>query len=172
MSKWFQSSRFFTTLMKHHKSKPFFYHVVSFCKADDWIWIHNYQVRMEFCRRMPVPVNPAFTGNQKSASMKYLLSRWLQFTKSITLQAELSGCVISNSLFSPRYPSQDHEGYAPILMSLIRTFQPLVPRVTCRSFGSLRVQSEEDVCSTIQISSHPILFGVPMPSIGLKDVFV
>eukprot|EP00955_Chlamydomonas_euryale_P039058 351290-Chlamydomonas_euryale.AAC.1 len=34
----------FTTPRRHHKSKPFFDHVLSFSVADDRIWMRNYQV--------------------------------------------------------------------------------------------------------------------------------
>ncbi|KAG1658800.1 hypothetical protein FOA52_003331 [Chlamydomonas sp. UWO 241] len=33
----------FTTPHRHHKSKPFFDHVVSFAIADGRIWMRNYQ---------------------------------------------------------------------------------------------------------------------------------
>lgn len=34
----------FATPRRHHKSKPFFDHVLSFTIADDRIWFRNYQV--------------------------------------------------------------------------------------------------------------------------------
>lgn len=34
----------FGTPKRHHKSKPFFDHVLSFTLADDKIWFRNYQV--------------------------------------------------------------------------------------------------------------------------------
>lgn len=37
-------SQMFTTPKRHHKSKPFFDHVITFCVADGRIWLRNYQV--------------------------------------------------------------------------------------------------------------------------------
>lgn len=34
----------FATPKRHHKSKPFFDHVLSFSVADGRIWLRNYQV--------------------------------------------------------------------------------------------------------------------------------
>lgn len=34
----------FATPKRHHKSKPFFDHVISFSLADGRIWLRNYQV--------------------------------------------------------------------------------------------------------------------------------
>jgi hypothetical protein len=35
----------FATPRRHHKSKPFFDHVLGFTVADGRIWVRNYQVR-------------------------------------------------------------------------------------------------------------------------------
>lgn len=37
-------SHMFCTPKRHHKSKPFFDHVISFSVADGRIWLRNYQV--------------------------------------------------------------------------------------------------------------------------------
>jgi hypothetical protein len=36
----------FATPKRHHKSKPFFDHVISFTVADNRIWFRNYQARL------------------------------------------------------------------------------------------------------------------------------
>lgn len=38
-------TQIFATPKRHHKSKPFFDHVISFSYADNRIWFRNYQVR-------------------------------------------------------------------------------------------------------------------------------
>ena len=38
------SVQVFATPKRHHKSKPFFDHVISFSVADGRIWLRNYQV--------------------------------------------------------------------------------------------------------------------------------
>lgn len=37
-------SHMFATPKRHHKSKPFFDHVISFSVVDGRIWLRNYQV--------------------------------------------------------------------------------------------------------------------------------
>ena len=37
-------AQLFSTPKRHHKSKPFFDHVMSFSVADGRIWMRNYQV--------------------------------------------------------------------------------------------------------------------------------
>ncbi len=36
-------SQVFATPKLHHKSKPFFDHVINFCIADGRVWMRNYQ---------------------------------------------------------------------------------------------------------------------------------
>jgi ribosome biogenesis protein BRX1 len=38
-------SHVFATPKRHHRSKPFFDHVIAFCIADGRVWLRNYQVR-------------------------------------------------------------------------------------------------------------------------------
>ena len=37
-------SHVFATPKRHHRSKPFFDHVIAFCIADGRVWLRNYQV--------------------------------------------------------------------------------------------------------------------------------
>jgi ribosome biogenesis protein BRX1 len=37
----------FSTPKRHHKSKPFFDHIISFAVADGHVWLRNYQVLMD-----------------------------------------------------------------------------------------------------------------------------
>jgi len=45
----------FSTPKRHHKSKPFFDHVMSFSVADGRIWVRNYQVVTPLDKKKPDP---------------------------------------------------------------------------------------------------------------------
>lgn len=45
----------FATPHRHHKSKPFFDHVISFTVADNRVWMRNYQVTPDLGVKKPAP---------------------------------------------------------------------------------------------------------------------
>ena len=68
------ANQVFATPKRHHKSKPFFDHVISFAVADGRIWMRNYQVRVW-------TVVPGFVPHQ------------LNFLQRIISSAVADGCI-------------------------------------------------------------------------------